>query len=131
MADNKKKSIIDTEDVRPSHTAQQAGATESRELADNKAVDKADGKIIGLPPMPASSPINITMTIDDEGHLKCHAKEPRTGRDLTINVRVSVLSEEEVVRAQKAVSAITVRAVCATWCRIRRRSRATPSTCPA
>ena len=90
---------------------EQAGATESRELADNKAVDKADGKITGLPPMPAHSPINITMTIDEEGKLKCHAIEPRTGRDLTINVRVSVLSEEEVVRAQKAVSAITVRAV--------------------
>ena len=89
---------------------EQAGSTESRELSDNKAVDRGAGKITGLPPLAAGSPLDITMEVDDEGHLSVYAVEPSTGRDLTISIRVSVLSEEQVVQATAAISAIAVRA---------------------
>ena len=89
---------------------EQAGSVESREMPDNSAVDKGAGEIAGLPPLPVGSPVEITMEVDDEGTLSVYAREPSTGKDLKIDIRVSVLSEEEVARATSAVSAITVRA---------------------
>jgi molecular chaperone DnaK (HSP70) len=88
---------------------EQAGGTESQELAANKPVDHGSGLITGLPALPANSPIDITMDINDEGMLTVHAVEPSTGNDLKIEVRVSVLSEQEVERATALVSAISVR----------------------
>ncbi|HEU4348377.1 MAG TPA: Hsp70 family protein [Actinoplanes sp.] len=89
---------------------EQAGSVESREMSGNSAVDKGAGVITGLPPLKVGSPLKITMEVDDEGTLSVYAIEPSTGKDLKIDIRVSVLSEEEVVKATSAVSAITVRA---------------------
>jgi molecular chaperone DnaK len=88
---------------------EQAGGEESRELSANKPVDHGTGLITGLPRLPAASPVDITMNINDEGLLTVHALEPTTGKDLTIEVRVSVLSEQDVERATAMVSAIAVR----------------------
>jgi molecular chaperone DnaK (HSP70) len=88
---------------------EQAGSKESSNLADNKAVDHGKGVISGLPPLPVHSPLNITMAVDDEGLLSVHAVEPSTGKDLTIEVRVSVLSQADVDQARANVSAISVR----------------------
>jgi molecular chaperone DnaK (HSP70) len=89
---------------------EQAGGRESADLSANKAVDHGAGMITGLPAnLPVNSPIEITMEVNDEGLLSLNAVEPRSKQDLTIRVRVSVLSEEEVSRAEAAVSAIQVR----------------------
>jgi molecular chaperone DnaK (HSP70) len=88
---------------------EQAGSTESRELSANKAVDHGNGVISGLPPLPRRSPIDIRMQIDDEGLLEVTAVEPKNGQNLRIEVRVSVLSAEEVEEAKELVSGITVR----------------------
>lgn len=89
---------------------EQAGGAESPGLADNKPVDHGKGLISGLPPrLPFQSPIEITMSVNREGLLRVEAKEPRSGRDLVIEVRVSVLSEEEIRRATDAVRGIAVR----------------------
>ena len=89
---------------------EQAGAQESRRMADNHPVNEGAETIDGIPPLPAGSPIDITMTVDDEGLLSVTAVEPTSGKSLNIKVRVSVLSDEEVATAKKAVSAITVSA---------------------
>ncbi|MDP9793126.1 molecular chaperone DnaK (HSP70) [Catenuloplanes nepalensis] len=88
---------------------EQAGATESPELDANKAVDRGLGEITGLPALRRGSPIDISMVIDDEGLLTLRAVEPGTGKDLTIEVRVSILSESEVEEAREVVAGITVR----------------------
>jgi molecular chaperone DnaK (HSP70) len=89
---------------------EQAGSVESREIAANKPVDHGKGIISGLPPLPANSPIEIVMEIDENGRLQVKATEPSTGQRLTIEVQVSVLSEEQVNEAKRAVSRITVKA---------------------
>ncbi|GAB3862830.1 hypothetical protein GCM10028822_43160 [Hymenobacter terrigena] len=66
------------------------------------------GVIDGLPPLPIGSPVHIEMTVDNEGLLTVDATEPSTGKSLHIQVRVSVLSSEEVVEATNRVSALTV-----------------------
>ena len=88
---------------------EQAGGTESRELSANKPVDHGEGTIDVPPGLPAHSPINVTMFVDEEGLLSVSAVEPSSGKNLKIRVRVSVLSDEEVSRAEAAVSAIQVR----------------------
>jgi molecular chaperone DnaK len=88
---------------------EQAGTEESRELADNKVVDQGEGLITDLPPLPANAPIDVAMNIDSEGLLEVTAVEPTSGRDLTIRIRVSLLSETEVAEAASAVSMISVR----------------------
>ncbi|HZN73967.1 MAG TPA: Hsp70 family protein [Micromonosporaceae bacterium] len=88
---------------------EQAGSEESREMTANKPIDHDEGKITGLPPLPANSPIDVVMTVDPEGHLTVKAVEPASGKDLTIEVRISVLSEADVVRATSAVREIAVR----------------------
>jgi molecular chaperone DnaK (HSP70) len=89
---------------------EQAGSTESPDLSANKAVDKGAGLITGLPSLARHSPIEISLRVDDEGLLSLRAVEPSTGKELVIEVRVSVLSEEEVLEAQRVVAGITVRA---------------------
>jgi molecular chaperone DnaK (HSP70) len=88
---------------------EQAGAAESPELSANKPVDRAEGLIDDLPPLPRHSPIAITMDVSVGGELTLHAVEPSSGQELTIKVQVSVLSEEETQQAREAVAALTVR----------------------
>lgn len=88
---------------------EQAGASPSAELAANHRVDDA-GLIEGLAPfaLPADSPINIDMRVDDEGTVKLHAVEPTSGHDLEMNVRISVLSQEQVDEAKQIHQGLTV-----------------------
>ncbi|MGA5301110.1 Hsp70 family protein [Nucisporomicrobium flavum] len=89
---------------------EQAGGEESREMSANKPVDKGAGSITDLPPqLPVNSPIDVVMKVDRGGILEVTAKEPTSGRNLRIEVQVSVLSDEEVQKATAAVSAISVR----------------------
>ncbi|MEU8154581.1 Hsp70 family protein [Micromonospora sp. NPDC048986] len=88
---------------------EQAGAEESPELSANKPVDKGKGQISGLPPLPRHSPISIKMDVSDGGKLELHAVELSHGKELLIEVQVSLLSEEEVQEARDVVAGITVR----------------------
>ncbi|MFG1799443.1 Hsp70 family protein [Micromonospora carbonacea] len=101
--------VVDNQQELKIEVYEQAGTVESAELFANKAVDRGAGTITGLPPLPQGSPINISMTVDDNGLLTVHAVEPTSGKDLTIAVRVSVLSEEEIPQLRAKVSAISVR----------------------
>ncbi len=88
---------------------EQAGASPSRDLAANHRVDEA-GRITGLGPfaLPLGSPINIDITVDADGTVRLHAVEPTSGRDVQMNVRISILSEEQVAEATIAHAGLTV-----------------------
>jgi molecular chaperone DnaK len=87
---------------------EQAGIVASERIEDNKPVSQGSGVIAGIPPLPAQSPIDIRMSVDEEGLLQMHATEPVSGRQLDIQVSVSVLSDAEVVEAAKMVAGLTV-----------------------
>jgi len=88
---------------------EQAGASPSRELVSNHPLD-ASGRIKGLQPfsLPAGSPINIEITIDDEGTVHLRAVEPSSNHEVTIEVRISILSAEQVDEAKRAHAGLTV-----------------------
>jgi molecular chaperone DnaK len=79
---------------------EQAGDLPSTDLAANHRVDNA-GLIEGLREyaLPNGSPVNIEMRVDAEGIVLLHAIEPKSGKDLEMNVRISVLSQEQVAEA--------------------------------
>jgi molecular chaperone DnaK len=81
---------------------EQAGEVPSPDLAANHRVDDA-GQIEGLDrfSLPAGSPVNIDIKVDEEGTVHLHAVEPTSGRDLEMNVRISVLSQEQVDEAKQ------------------------------
>ncbi|MER7079945.1 Molecular chaperone DnaK (HSP70) [Saccharopolyspora kobensis] len=87
---------------------EQSGVVAGPDLAENKEISEGKGIIDGLPPLPVGSPVNIRMTVDDEGLLELTATEPSTGNSLDIKVRVSVRSDEEVAAAARKVAGITV-----------------------
>ena len=80
---------------------EQAGASPSPELTANHRVDDA-GLIEGLGSfrLPAGSPVNIEIGVDAEGTVHLHATEPTSGNELEMNVRISVLSAEQVEEAK-------------------------------
>jgi molecular chaperone DnaK len=88
---------------------EQAGASPSRDLAANHRVDDA-GLIEGLGPfqLPVGSPVDIEMSIDAEGTVRLRAVEPTSGKELRMNVRISVLSAEQVEEAKAIHRGLTV-----------------------
>jgi molecular chaperone DnaK len=87
---------------------EQSGVVEGPDMAENKALTDARDSIDGLPPMPAGSPVDISMQVDSEGLIQLAATEPTSGKSLRINVRVSVMSTEQVDQATELVSGLTV-----------------------
>ena len=87
---------------------EQSGVVAGKDLAENKALNEGQGTISGLPPLPAGSPLDIALRVDDEGLLRLDATERSTGKQLTIEVRVSTLTTEQVDEATKIVSGLTV-----------------------
>jgi molecular chaperone DnaK len=88
---------------------EQAGAAPSGELTANHRVDEG-GVIKDLASfaLPASSPVNIDIRVDAEGTVTLVAVEPISGRKLNMEVRISILSKEQVAEAKAAYAGLTV-----------------------
>jgi len=88
---------------------EQAGGRPGRDLAQNHALD-ANGRITGLGPfaLPAGSPIHMDIGIDAEGTVHLRAVEPASGHQVQLEVRISILSAEQLVEAKRAHAGLTV-----------------------
>lgn len=87
---------------------EQSGAREGAELTENRPLTEGRGIIGPFPPQPAGSPIDIALVIDDEGLLALSATERSSGKSVDIQVRVSVMSPEQVDDAARIVNGMTV-----------------------
>src|SRR6185437_473487 len=88
---------------------EQAGAVPDPDLSANHRVDNA-GLIEGLAPfrLPAGSPVIIAIGVDAEGTVTLKAVEPASGKELVMNVRISVLSAEQVDEAKVNHRGLTI-----------------------
>lgn len=88
---------------------EQAGASPGREMNANHPLD-ASGRITGLErhALPAGSPVNLEIRVDEEGTVHLKAVEPTSNQELTLSVRISILSEEQVADAKRAHAGLTV-----------------------
>lgn len=87
---------------------EQAGTVASEEVDDNRAVTDGAGVIEDIPPGPANAPVDIAMTIDEQGMLQLDATHRDSGRRLGIAVTIGALSAEEVERATRVVDGLAV-----------------------
>jgi len=87
---------------------EQAGASLSAEVGHNRLV--LDGELTRLPPLPAGSAIEITMRIAVDGRLSVIAREPVSGRELTLEALVDgVVDGAETQRLTRLVGLTSVR----------------------
>jgi molecular chaperone DnaK len=86
---------------------EQAGAVPGQELGSNHRVDDA-GLIEGLRPfnLAVGSPIDITVRVDAEGTVNLLAVEPTSGKELTMSVKIAIMSDEKVEEYKATVSAL-------------------------
>jgi molecular chaperone DnaK (HSP70) len=86
---------------------EQAGAVPDKVLSANHRVDNA-GRIEGLGTfhLPADSPIDITFDVDAEGTVNLLAVEPTSGKQLSMSVKISIMSDEQVGKEKAIVSAL-------------------------
>jgi molecular chaperone DnaK (HSP70) len=88
---------------------EQAGASPGREMSANQPLDSS-GQITGLAPhaLPAGSPVNLEISVDNEGTVHLKAVEPTSSQKLELSVRISILSAEQVADAKRAHAGLTV-----------------------
>lgn len=87
---------------------EQAGTVESPEADHNRRV--LDGELTGLGDLPAGSVIEITMDVAVDGRLTVKAREPRSGKTLTLEAFVEgVIDSAESDRLSDVVGMIAVR----------------------
>jgi molecular chaperone DnaK (HSP70) len=85
---------------------EQAGSVESELLEHNEQI--GEGYIADLPPLPQGSPIDVTFRMETNGSLRVHAVELNSGRELTMEIRIAGLSDDDVELAREAVSRYTI-----------------------
>jgi molecular chaperone DnaK (HSP70) len=88
---------------------EQSGAVPAPELSANHRVDDA-GLIEGLGPfaLPKGSPVDITIGVDAEGTVSLVAVEPKSGKELTMSVKISIMSEEKMAEAKANFSGLAL-----------------------
>ena len=89
---------------------EQSGETESREVEHNKRItpEGVDPRITGLPDLPEGSPIELTLSITNEGLASLRAVEPTSGHELTLEASLSPMQPEELEQARGIVSRMSI-----------------------
>ncbi|MEV0398560.1 Hsp70 family protein [Actinoallomurus sp. NPDC050550] len=85
---------------------EQAGSAESTEVAHNTPI--ADGELKIPPGKPAGWPIEVTFALDTSGLLHVTAVEKETAEELTLDVRVGGMSDEEVAQSRTDLAHVRV-----------------------
>lgn len=83
--------VMDGQDQVRIRVFEQAGAVVSPEKDHNRPV--LDGLLTGLPQLKAGSPIEVTLTLGEDGRLSVRAVEPTSGRELNLESFVEGASD--------------------------------------
>lgn len=85
---------------------EQAGSRESESLSDNNRI--ADGSLKIPPGRSKGHPFEVTFTLDASGLLHVKARERDTGEEITFDIQIGGMSEEEVLSARTALAGVKV-----------------------
>lgn len=86
---------------------EQGGDVESESVSANNLLKEAE--ITGMPPMPRGSTIELLLSISNEGIATLRAREPISGRELTLEAKISALKPEEVEAGKELVGGLMTR----------------------
>jgi molecular chaperone DnaK (HSP70) len=81
---------------------EQKGAVDSEELADNVYVGR--GRLRSLVGLPAGSPIELTLSMNETGLLTVRAVEPGSGREVRFDLQIGGMDQAAVDEARTAVA---------------------------
>lgn len=91
------------------HIYEQQGEEESELLDHNKELTPEEGaKLSWGNPIPVGSPIHIFVSISDQGLISLRAEEPTTGQDITVEVSVETMSEEDKQAAKAGLQMLNI-----------------------
>jgi molecular chaperone DnaK (HSP70) len=100
--------IVDNQDTVRIQVFEQAGSAVSEEVEHNRRV--LDGELSGLGELPAGSVIELQIEMAVDGRLTVIAREPRSGRTLTLEAFIEgVIDDAETERLTGVVDLIRVR----------------------
>ncbi|ORI21158.1 Hsp70 family protein [Rhodococcus sp. 1168] len=86
---------------------EQGGEVESESVSANSLLTEAE--ITGMPPMPRGSTIELLLSISNEGIATLRAREPISGRELTLEAKISALKPEEIEAGKALVGGLMTR----------------------
>jgi molecular chaperone DnaK len=99
--------IVDEQDRARIQLYEQGGAVTSEEPADNRIV--LEGEIVGIPPRPAGSPLNLFVSIDLDGRITVESAEGKARTELQVEAFIhGVLDDAEVAEQQQVVGGLTL-----------------------
>ncbi len=87
---------------------EQAGTVVGRALAENRIIQAKRIKGLSEFNLPAHSPIEVQLTIDGDGLVRVHAREPKSGRDVKFEGRISFLDADTMQRDKDSLAVLTV-----------------------
>jgi molecular chaperone DnaK len=89
---------------------EQQGERESDVIEHNKELTPDTGATFtGLPNLPRDSPIEIQLAINSEGLASLSAREPQSGENLHLEVRLATMQAEAEEYAKELVAGLTRR----------------------
>lgn len=90
------------------HIFEQAGERPSRDLDANKEITPETGAVFtDLPKLPQGAPLHLYMRVDSEGLLSFEGYEPSTNQQLTLQIRVATMQQDEIDDARDMVASMT------------------------
>lgn len=102
--------VVAGQDVIPIEIWEQAGAVAGRAMSDNRPLragsDAGVLKDMAQFALPAGSTIEVYFAVDGEGLVRVRAVEPLSRREVTVEAKIQLLSDEEVARAKRDVAGL-------------------------
>lgn len=79
---------------------QQASDVESIDPALNEVITGAETKLTGIPPLPAGQQIRVDLTVAGDGLISIYGTHIGSGKSVTADIRIGVMSEEQIAAAR-------------------------------
>jgi molecular chaperone DnaK (HSP70) len=98
--------IVDAQESVRIQVYEQAGSTQSREVAHNRRV--LDGELVGLGQLPAGSVISIEVSVSADGRLTVTAREPVSGRRLVLEAAMDGVVDAQETQRLRSLVGMTV-----------------------
>lgn len=87
---------------------QQASDVASPDPALNEVITGAETKLSGIPPLPAGQEIRVDLSVAGDGLISIHGTHVASGQSVTANVRIGVMSEEQIAAARASLRGMKV-----------------------
>ncbi|AZA08459.1 Chaperone protein DnaK [Corynebacterium pseudopelargi] len=87
---------------------QQASDIASEDPALNEVITGSEARLLGIPALPKGQPIKIEVDVAGDGLITVQGTHLPSGKSMTSNVRIGVMSEAEIAKAKESLKGMRV-----------------------